>query len=141
MDAVTRAEDELKLAGIEPRDLGNRFIGLEKIEAITIKRDPGSILEWNQVGGVNVLRPENTTSGSDNIGLCVTFARTRTMGRGRCAMIVWNGVQIDNIAALDLDPETIGAMAVLSPIEAVILYGKRGEAGAVVMWTRQGRAR
>jgi hypothetical protein len=32
-------------------------------------------------------------------------------------------------------------MAVLTPIEAVILYGVRGEAGALVMWSRQGRAR
>jgi hypothetical protein len=142
VDAVSEAEDQLRLAGIEPAELGNRFVSQEQIDAVEIKPDVGSVLEWSQIGGMRVLRPENTTTGSDKVGLCVSLARARTgQGRDRCAMVVWNGVQVDQISALAIDPASIGAMAVLTPIEAVILYGVRGEAGALVMWSRQGRAR
>jgi hypothetical protein len=142
VDAVSQAENQLKLSGIEPRDLGPRFIDRDEIDAVAIKPDVGRVLEWSGIGSLRVIRPENLTSGSDDLGLCVSLVRARLgSGASRCAMIVWNGVRINQIAALDIDPETIGAMAVLLPTEAVILYGKRGEAGALVLWSRTGRPR
>lgn len=84
----------------------------EQIDAIQVKRDVGSVLEWQHINGLRVIRPENTTSG----------------GGG--------GLPIDDERLLNLDPEAIGAIAVLQPIDARILYGKRADHGAVLFWSK-----
>ena len=125
---------------MSPRQLGNRWISREKIEAIPVKLDMGTIIERTSVVGTSVLRPENLTPGSDDIGLCVTFFRARTgVGWGRCALIVLNGIPIARPQALTIDPETIESMAVLQPVEATLFYGTLGGGGAVLVWTRRGR--
>lgn len=131
--------DALSIMGISPAALGNRWINRDRIEAIAMKRDMGSILERTGQAGVTVLRPENLAPGSDNMGLCVTMPRTRTMGRGRCALVVLNGMRIGGVQALDIDPNSIESMALLGPIEASVQYGTDGGGGVLLVWTRRGR--
>ena len=134
------ASEELRIFGLSPRQLGNRWISREKIEAIPVKLDMGAIIERTSVVGTSVLRPENLTPGSDDIGLCVSFSRARTgEGWGRCALIVLNGIPIAGPQALTIDPESIESMAVLKPVEATLFYGTLGGGGAVLVWTRRGR--
>jgi len=139
VDYEEEAEQQLKLAGVAPRDLGRRWISESDIEAVKLRRDVGSFIERQGIPALRVIRPENIVPGSDPLGLCVSLVRGRTAGGlGRCALGVVDGIERSTMHLLDLDPETVAAMAVLNPIEAVILFGKRGEAGAVMIWTKRG---
>ncbi len=133
------ASEELQSMGLSPNALGNRWISRDKIDAIPVKRDIGVILERTSQTGMRIIRPENLTTGSDNMGLCVALSRARSMGRGRCALIVLDGVPISGVQALDIDPSAIESMAVLEPIQATTYYGTIGGAGAVLVWTRRER--
>lgn len=133
-----QALEYLAQFGLTANDLGNRFIDRSTIEAVEAKRDVGNVLEWQQIGGMRVIRPENLRPGSDDMGLCVSLVRARTgSGQGRCAMVVWNGVPISGSAALELDPDAVEAMALLNPVEATFYYGTMGEGGALLVWTRR----
>lgn len=133
------ASEELRIMGISPASLGNGWIDRRRIEAIPVKVDMGSILENTAQSGLAIIRPGNLVPGSDDMGLCVTLARTRNMGRGRCALIVLNGIRIGGPQALDVDPNTIESMAVLGPIEASIQFGTDGGGGVLLVWTQRGR--
>ena len=139
VDAEGRAAEELRFSGVEPRDLGQRFVSQAEIQAVQVKQDVGSVLEYQAIGGMRVIRPENLNPGSDDLGLCVSLQRARRgSGMGTCAMVVLDGVPIRGDVALLLDPETVGAMAVLLPVEATTLYGTMGARGALLIWTKQG---
>lgn len=134
------AAEELDQMGLSPNQLGNRWINREAIDAIPIKRDMGVILENRAPAGMQILRPQNLTPGSENMGLCVSQARGRTAeGRGTCALVVLDGVPISGVQAMDIDPDAIESIAILSPTEAVTFYGTLGGSGAVLVWTRRGR--
>jgi Carboxypeptidase regulatory-like domain len=138
VDVSAEAAAQLEIAGVEPKDLGRRWVTQSDIDAIAVKRDVGTLLEWQGIGGMRVIRSENQTTGSEDIGMCVSLNRARTFkGEGRCALPVIDGVPSNNFVLRDLDPLTVSAMALLTPIEATFLYGKRGEAGAVLVWTRR----
>lgn len=143
VDAAEEAAEELRLAGVEPRALGPRWIGADAIAAVPIKRDVGTVLEHQAIGGARVIRPENQRPGTDpRMGLCVSMARARTgSGRGTCVLIVLDGVAIRGDAALTVDPESVAAMALLTPAEATLLYGTRAGAGALLIWTKRGGGR
>ena len=113
------------------------------LEGLSVEVDAeGRAAEDLSLSGLRVIRPESLVPGSDAMGLCVSLVRSRTGGgAGRCAVVVWNGVPITGEAALALDPEAVGGMALLLPTEATILFGARGEAGALLIWTRSGGAR
>lgn len=134
-----RANELLRQIGLSEATLGRRWIPPQKIESIEMKRDLGSIVEWNQVPGTFVVRDENTTSGSDRMGLCVTMQRTNSAEAvRRCALVVLNGSLISREQAIMIDPESIEAMAILVPREAATLYGSMGGVGAVLIWTKRG---
>ncbi|HSM60103.1 MAG TPA: carboxypeptidase regulatory-like domain-containing protein [Longimicrobiales bacterium] len=140
VSAEARATEYLDRIGVTPAILGSRWIPPETIEAIEVKRDMGAILEWSAVPGTDVIRDENTTSGSDRMGLCVSMQRSNTAGGTRlCALIVVDGAVVHRFQVLALDPESIEAMAVLVPREATTIYGTMGGGGAVVIWTKRGR--
>lgn len=130
---------QLTAMGLTPAFLGNRWIDKERIDAIQVKRDLGVIIELTQQMGPMVVRPENLTTGSENIGLCIALQRARSAGSWNCALTVLNGVPISGIQALIIPPETIESMAVLLPREAVTHYGTLGGPGAVLIWTTNGR--
>ena len=139
VDLETRATEALAMSGITPAVLGNRFITRKEIEAVAVKPDVGRVLEWQGIGGMRVIRPENLTPGSDNLGLCVSLVRARTgSGGGRCARVFLDGVAISPILALEIDPETLEGMALLTPLEASVAYGGAGSGGVLLLWTRTG---
>lgn len=134
-----RAEQELEQLGLTPRQLGNRWIGRERIEAIAVKLDMGAVLERTAQANIRIIRPENLTLGSDPLGLCVSLQQARTAGgMGTCALIVLDGVPISGVGAMDIDPNAIESIAILEPIEASTFYGTAGGSGAVLVWTRRG---
>jgi hypothetical protein len=139
VDAEGRAAEELRFSGVEPRDLGSRFVSQAEIAAVQIRPDVGSVLEHQAISGMRVIRPENLNPGSADVGLCVSLQRARRgNGMGTCAMVVLDGVPIRGDVALALDPESVAAMAVLLPTEATTMYGTRGARGALLIWTRGG---
>jgi len=133
------AAEELTRMGLSPRQLGNRWIGREKIDEIPVKRDVGVIIERTAQAGLRVIRPENQTMGGDDMGLCISLNRATRMGRGSCALNVLDGVPISGPQALNIDPESVESIAILDPIEAAFQYGTIGGNGAVLFWTRRGR--
>lgn len=139
---VSVEEEAKELLGnfnLSPAGLGSRWIGPEGIEAVAVKRDVGSILEWRGPPGIRVIRPENLTSGSDDLGLCVSQVRARRgAGFGTCSLVVLDGRIISNLQALDVDPLTIEAMALLTPRDATTFYGEMGGSGALLLWTKRG---
>jgi hypothetical protein len=139
VSAEAEAQKLLRNFNLSPTSLGNRWMGLDVIESVAVKRDVGSVLEWSGPPGVRVIRPENLAPGSDDLGLCVSQARGRRgAGLGTCSLIVLDGRIISNEMALDLDPLTIEAMALLTPRDATTFYGELGGGGALLLWTRRG---
>jgi hypothetical protein len=134
-----QATQELDLIGVTPRQLGNRWISRERIDRIPVKLDMGVILERTAQVNLQIIRPENLTPGSDDMGLCISNGRARRMGSGTCALIVLDGVPISGVQAMDINPDAIESIAVLSPVEASTFYGTMGGTGAVLVWTRRGR--
>jgi hypothetical protein len=133
-----RAADELRVLGLARAQLGNRWIDRSDIEAIPIKRDMGTVLEWQGIAGLRVVRPENLAPGSADLGLCVSLQRARLgRGEGTCALIVLNGVPVAGPQAILIDPETIESMAVLLPVEATTQWGTLAGRGVVMIWTRR----
>lgn len=130
------AADELRLFGLSPVQLGNRWIDRERIDAVPVKRDMGSILEHAGPAGLRIVRPEN---GSSDLGLCIAQIRATRMGAMYCSLIIFNGVPMKGPEALGIDPDAIEGIAVLTPLEASTFYGTAGGAGAVLVWTRRGR--
>lgn len=89
VDVVSEAEGELRLAGLEPRSLGRRWITKQDVEAMPLSTDLGGVLEWRQVPSVQILRSENRNPLGEDMDLCVSLLRARTgAGRGRCALNV-----------------------------------------------------
>lgn len=135
--AVERPKRQLSLLGVRPADLGARWIDREFIESIMVKRDLGSILEWRGVAGIQIIRRENLTTGSDPMPFCVSLSRSRSFtGGGRCALLVLDGVPLRTSQGIDIDPDGLESMAVLMPVEATTLWGHRASGGAIVMWSR-----
>ena len=138
VSAEAQAREFLGSFNLSPATLGNRWMGLDHIESVSVKPDVGSILEWRGPAGVRVIRPENLTPGSDDLGLCVSQLRGRTgAGMGTCSLVVLDGRIISNEMALHLDPLSIEAMALLTPQDAVTFYGELAGGGALLLWTRR----
>lgn len=134
------AAEQLNIMGLSANVLGRRWIDRRQIEAIQVIRDMGTILENTSQSGIRVIRPDNLTMGSDNMGLCVSMQRARRAGgQGTCALVVLNGVPISGVQALNVDPASIESMALLVPTEAVTQYGTMAGSGALLVWTRNGR--
>lgn len=121
-----RVMRELQASGLSPEALGERWIGRNRIERMVRALDPRDVLRSARVAGM-------TISNNPHV-LCVRFVR----GNG-CAATVLNGVEVTHGGAVDLDPGSIHAIAVLRPSEAVLRYGQKGRGGAVLIWTRDGR--
>jgi hypothetical protein len=122
-----QAERELRHFGLRPEALGRRLITRDVIAEPPFKRNFSSILTWNPVPGLHV-------AGSPQ-GPCYYFRRGVSFGGPGCAIVVLNGMEITGEVLSIIDPEGIEMVAVLTPFEAQTLYGVRGEAGAIMIWT------
>ena len=126
----SRAVKDLKSFGHTPADLRRRWIDREAIESRRTALRTEDVIRWQAIPGVAV----ETAGGSPMLApLCVYSLRS---GRAGCAITVLNGVIIDPVEANQLDPTTIEAIAVLSPVDAATLYGTQGGNGAVLIWLR-----
>jgi len=135
-----QAADELRLFGVTQRELGARWIGRSRIEAIAVKPDIGSIIERASLPGTRVTRTGASVSVTDGQGLCIRLERARAgSAADSCALMILDGVPVRGGVALLLDPESIGGMAVLQPREAESFYGGLGGSGAVLLWSRRPR--
>lgn len=119
---------ELQVLGLTREALGDRLIGRDRIERMIGAPGPRDLIRNSNVAGV-------TVSNNPHV-LCVRFAR----GTG-CAATLLNGIELTHGGALDLDPGSIHSIALLNPAEATLRYGQKGRGGAVLIWTRDGRAR
>jgi len=91
---------------------------------------PAEAIRWRGIPGVSVAEP--LTPGTAEF--CVVFAR-----RGGCALVILNGIEISPLAAQQMNPHDLEAIAILMPVDATTFYGTRAANGAVLLWTRSGR--
>lgn len=126
-----QAAEELRLFGLTPTTLGNRWIDRSRIEAIQVKRDMGTILELTGQAGLRVVR-------DPTMGLCISQIRATRMGVSYCSLIIFNGVPMGGQQALSIDPDAIEGIAILPPMEASTFYGTAGGSGAILVWTARG---
>jgi hypothetical protein len=118
-----RAQRELSGIGVGPAELGRRWLDREAIEEIPGLPPLREALRNRGLPGV--------TLPDDPHALCLQFRR----GAG-CALVVLDGAPIPADVALGLNLDELGAMAILDPQEAILLYGQRGGNGAVILWSR-----
>ena len=117
------ARRELGSLGLTPSALGSRWLDREAIEAVPGLPQLPEALRNRGIVGATV--PDNTHA------LCVQFRR----GTG-CALVVLDGVRLPPHVALDLQLDQMGAIAVLNPSEAIMMYGQDAAGGAVLLWSR-----
>lgn len=130
--AERRVIEELRHYGVRPELLGNRLITREDIAAPPFKRDIRSIFTWNPIPGLRI-RTATNRSGAPT-GLCLYFRRGVDFSPS-CGVVVLNGMEISSEVLTIMDPTIVEVIAVLTPFEAQTLYGHRGEAGAIMIWT------
>jgi Carboxypeptidase regulatory-like domain len=125
------AEELLRNFGHTPESLGLRWIGPEQIEKTARPGYAGDLIRWQGIPGVYI--PPGST--------CVTFRRASTIRSvvPPCALTVLNGTVVPLLVAGSIDLHEIEGIAVLQPVDATTFFGTVGGAGAVVIWTRQGR--
>lgn len=133
-DALKRIGDELRMFGVRAEALGDRLVGPVQIQKRVQATNYASVLQWQSIPGMSVLL-------SDDLPIRLRppqpYACVRLVpGRKMCAIAILNGAPISLEAAYTMLPESLGAMVVLSPDEARLLYGTRGDGGAVLLFTK-----
>lgn len=123
VEVEREAERELGTVGLSPAQLGRRWLDRDEIEAIPGIPPLREALRLRGLPGVSL--PDNPHA------LCLEFRR----GTG-CALVVLDGAPLPLDVALSLNLNELGAMAILDPQEATLLYGQRGAGGAVLLWSR-----
>jgi hypothetical protein len=123
VEVEREAREQLGVLGMTPAVLGKRWIDRADIEKMPGIPDMRGALRSQNVSGLSL--PRNPHA------LCLNFVR----GEG-CALTVLNGVPIGADQALDIDPNDVAAIAILTPDEATTFYGQQGVGGALLMWSR-----
>lgn len=136
VDRLERIRRELRFAGVSPEALGSRFITRADFEHLLPRADLGEVLKWTgAIPRLRILRSSALSFGSDDIGLCVHFARPRQGVAGQCALAVLNGVPVPGTRFEAVNPDDVEAMAILGSGEGFGLYGRRGGGGVIMIWT------
>jgi hypothetical protein len=128
---------ELRTLGHTPESLGRRWISRQDIEAVRAAVRTSDVIRWRSIPGVYL----PVTNQSPMVEpLCVTTQRAGNLRSAipPCAITVLNGMRVDPVEANQMDPSSIEAIAVLSPMDATTLFGTQGGGGAVLIWTRRG---
>lgn len=138
VDAFARVRDELAHRGVLLEDLGGRFVSEEQIDRRIGARDLGEVVDMQGIPGLSFVRPENVwASDSSDQWLCVTMIRSRSAtGSGNCAIIVLDGRKVNWNAVSSIPGFELKSIAVLNPVEATLIYGTTGGAGAVLLFTK-----
>ena len=138
VDAFARVREELAHRGVLLEDLGRRFVSEEEIDRRIGARDLGEVVDMQGIPGLSFVRPENVwASDSTDQWLCVTMVRSRsTTGAGNCAIIILDGRKVDWNVVSAIPGFELKSIAVLNPVEATLIYGTTGGAGAVLLFTK-----
>ncbi len=130
VEALEGLRRELRSFGVRLDELGERFVSAADIAARPTARDFGHVLQWQSVPGMRVIRGDDWSPPAPIV--CVEQGR----GREGCALLVLNGARISLETAYDIPAHSLRAIVVLRPLEATLLYGTEGSAGAVLLFTR-----
>jgi len=131
VEAQARIRRDLRMFGVRAEMLGPRFIGLAAIEKRAEARDFGRILRWQSIPGMTIERSDDTSPPKPKPYICV-----RVRVRTPCALNVWNGALITLETGYFIPSESLGAIVLLLPEEATLIYGTAGAGGAVLLFTR-----
>ncbi|MDP2959175.1 MAG: carboxypeptidase regulatory-like domain-containing protein [Longimicrobiales bacterium] len=143
--SALRYQSDIDFLGLRVEDLGDRILTRDFLAEMGF-RDVGAALERRALPGVvvtrgeNVSYMENATILSQRLPFCVRLARSRRFdGTQQCALVVLDQSFVSQEAVDALKPDDLEAVVVLTPIEAVQLFGLMGSPGAVLLYTRRGR--
>ena len=125
--ARSQATELLTGFGLSVNSIGRRWIDRSEIEQVMAPFHIGDVLRGQNLPGLTVDEPSNPQDAS----LCVRVGKA-------CTLLVLEGVIVSADHAYMLNPDDLGAIAVLKPGEATLLYGIRGVNGAVIMWLGRG---
>lgn len=115
----------VRMWGVRPDDLGARWVGREQIERWQAAEDFGVALRSQGIAGIEVIR---SLDGHGMPGVCVRIRQ------GGCALVVWNGQPVSQVTAGLIPPMSLGAIVLLRPQEATLVYGTDGGNGAVLLF-------
>jgi hypothetical protein len=122
----------LRSYGVRAEGIGERFVDQATIARRPNALDFGKVLQWQSIPGMSVRRSDDLPGGLAKPIICVQL----TPGQSRCALTVLNGARISLETAYDIPADALGAIVVLEPTEATLLYGTDGGGGAVLLFTK-----
>lgn len=124
--------DRVRQYGVRLDQLGRRYVTQADIERRIWYLSFGGVLQWQAIPGivVDVGPPTNPT-------VCV---RSTRHPRSPCAVTVLDGAVVTPEAAASIPLDALGAIVVLTPMEATLSFGTGASNGAVLLFTRAGLA-
>lgn len=162
MEVLSQREMAFRQQGFS----GGRFDVLTPEEIDEVRHRVTDIVSLIRTMGSPRIRITEETSHGFPMGFCIRWTRRETSveaGRQRAAaagaqgggsncqsmLVVLDGMPVQDVGGsgptipatdflLDLSPEEIESIRVLSPVQARFQYGVRGERGALIVETRRG---
>lgn len=134
VEAIEEVRRDLRMFGVDPDAMGERFVDIRDIERRETARDFGHVLQWQSIPGMRVIRSDDLAAAEKPLHpfVCVQMAA----GRSSCAIVVLNGSRITLEAGHMVPAQSLRAIAVLTPVEATTIYGTGADGGAVLLFTR-----
>ncbi|MDX1494153.1 MAG: carboxypeptidase-like regulatory domain-containing protein [Longimicrobiales bacterium] len=133
LEVAAERDEELRqrvrMWGVRPDDLGPRWVDRKQIERWQAAEDFGVALRAQAIAGVEVIR---SIVGNGMPGVCVSIRN------GGCALVVWTGQPGSQVTAGLIPPMSLGAVVLLRPQEATLIYGTDGGNGAVLLFSLAG---
>lgn len=131
-DRLEEIRREAARFGVQIDHIGERFVGLDRIEQRMGSADPnfGKVLQWQSIPQMRVI--DATDSGGPP-RVCVILR----LHRERCALTVLDGALVTPEAAAMIPLEVMQAIVVMEPEEATTFWGTDGGGGAVLIFTRR----
>lgn len=127
-DRLEEIRREVSGFGLRIDDIGERFVGRDRIEERLGVANFGKVLQWQSIPQMRII--DGTDSGGPP-RVCVMLR----LHRERCALTVLNGSLVTLEAAAMVPPEAVQAIVVMEPEEATIFWGTDGGGGAVLIFT------
>ena len=127
-DRLEEIRRDVSMFGVRIDDIGERFVGRERIEARLGVSNFGKVLQWQSIPQMRIIDATDT-GGAPSV--CVILR----LHRERCALMILNGALVTQEAAAMVPPEAIQAMVVMDPEEATTIWGTDGGGGAVLIFT------
>ncbi len=132
--ALDWIRDDLKRFGVHAEELGERLVGPVALAKRAHATDYASVLQWQSIPGMSVVRTDDlpVSKRPPQPYACVKLVP----GRATCALAVLDGTPTSLEGVYAMPPEGLGAIVVLTPNEATLLYGTGAAGGAVLLFTK-----